>query len=102
MKTLGSYVRKHWASYTMAVTFMLIAIALDMMFPKVTKKIVNDVLVDQNYDLFPFLLGTIIVIGVGRSVFGYFREYTFDKNCITIGTEMRKDLFDHIQGLSLD
>ncbi|WP_026652952.1 ABC transporter ATP-binding protein [Butyrivibrio proteoclasticus] len=102
MKTLGSYVRKHWASYTMAVTFMLIAIALDMMFPKVTKKIVNDVLVGQNYDLFPFLLGIIIVIGVGRSVFGYFREYTFDKNCITIGTEMRKDLFDHIQGLSLD
>ena len=43
-----------------------------------------------------------MLIGVGRSVFGYFKEFTFDKNCITIGTEMRKDLFDHIQSLSLD
>lgn len=102
MKTLGSYVRKHWATYTMAIIFMIISIALDMMFPKVTKTIVNDVLVGGRLDNFALLLVAIILIGVGRSVFGYFKEYTFDKNCITIGTEMRKDLFDHIQGLSLD
>lgn len=102
MKTLGSYVRKHWATYTMAIIFMIISIALDMMFPKVTKTIVNDVLVGGRLDNFTLLLVAIILIGVGRSVFGYFKEYTFDKNCITIGTEMRKDLFDHIQGLSLD
>ena len=102
MKTLGSYVQKHWATYTMAIIFMLISIALDMMFPMVTKTIVNDVLVGGVYDNFVFLLVAIMLIGLGRSVFGYFKEFTFDKNCITIGTEMRKDLFDHIQGLSLD
>ena len=102
MKTLGSYVQKHWATYTMAIIFMLISIALDMMFPMVTKTIVNDVLVGGVYDNFAFLLVAIMLIGLGRSVFGYFKEFTFDKNCITIGTEMRKDLFDHIQGLSLD
>lgn len=102
MNTLGSYVRKHWATYTMAVIFMILAIALDMLFPKVTEKIVNEVLVGQDYSHFAILLIAIIMIGVGRSVFGYFKEFTFDKNCITIGTEMRKDLFDHIQSLSLD
>ena len=102
MTTLGSYVRKHWATYTMAVIFMILAIALDMLFPKVTEKIVNEVLVGQDYSHFAILLIAIIMIGVGRSVFGYFKEFTFDKNCITIGTEMRKDLFDHIQSLSLD
>lgn len=102
MKTLGSYVQKHWATYTMAIIFMLISIALDMIFPMVTKTIVNDVLVGGVYDNFAFLLVAIMLIGLGRSVFGYFKEFTFDKNCITIGTEMRKDLFDHIQGLSLD
>ena len=102
MNTLGSYVRKHWATYTMATVFMLIAIALDMMFPKVTERIVNEVLVGNDYTYFPYLLLAIILIGIGRSVFGYYKEFTFDKNCITIGTEMRKDLFDHIQSLSLD
>ncbi len=102
MKTLWSYLRKHWATYGMAILFMLLSIALDMMFPKVTERIVNEVLVDQNYRRFPYFLLAIILIGIGRSIFGYFKEFTFDKNCITIGTEMRKDLFDHIQSLSLD
>ena len=79
MTTLGSYVRKHWATYTMAILFMIIAIALDMMFPKVTERIVNEVIIGQNFTYFPFLLLAIILIGVGRSVFGYFKEFTFDK-----------------------
>lgn len=102
MNSLGSYVRKHWKTYTMAVTFMLFAIALDMLYPKVTKRLVNEVIVGRDFHRLGLFLLTIILIGVGRSIFGYFKEFTFDRNCITIGTEMRKDLFDHIQGLSLD
>jgi len=102
VKTLGSYVIKHWATYTMAILFMIFAIALDMMYPQITRIIMNEVLVGRDFHRFGWLLGAIILIGVGRSVFGYFKEFTFDKNCITIGTEMRKDLFDHIQSLSLD
>ena len=102
MKTLTSYVRKHWATYTMAVIFMLFAIALDMIYPKITEIIVNESIVGRDFHRLPLFLTLIILIGIGRSIFGYFKEFTFDKNCITIGTEMRKDLFNHIQGLSLD
>lgn len=102
MKTLRSYVRKHILTYSIATVFMILAIALDMMFPKVTELIVNEVIIGRDFSRFYLFLGAIILIGIGRSVFGYFKEFTFDKNCITIGTEMRKDLFDHIQGLSLD
>lgn len=102
MKTLGSYVKKHWATYTMAIVFMLVAIVLDMFYPQVAKVIVNEVLVKRDFHRFALLLVAIVIIGVGRSFLGYFKEFTFDRNCITIGTEMRKDLFNHIQGLSLD
>ena len=102
MKTLRSYVKEHILTYTIAIVFMIIAIALDMMFPKVTELIVNEVIIGRDFSRFYLFLAAIIVIGIGRSVFGYFKEFIFDKNCITIGTEMRKDLFDHIQGLSLD
>ncbi len=102
MKTLQSYVRKHWATYTMAVIFMLFAIALDMLYPKITEIIVNETIVARDFHRLPLMLGLIILIGIGRSIFGYFKEFTFDRNCITIGTEMRKDLFNHVQGLSLD
>ncbi|MBR4668842.1 MAG: ABC transporter ATP-binding protein [Butyrivibrio sp.] len=102
MNTLGSYVRKHWATYTMAIVFMLFAIALDMLYPQITEVIVNEVIVGHDFSRFYILVLAILLIGIGRSIFGYFKEFTFDRNCITIGTEMRKDLFDHIQGLSLD
>ena len=102
LNTLGSYVKKHWATYTMAIVFMLFAIALDMLYPKITEVIVNEVIVERDFHRLWILLAAILLIGIGRSIFGYFKEFTFDKNCITIGTEMRKDLFDHIQGLSLD
>ncbi len=102
MNTLGSYIKKHLATYTMAIVFMLFAIALDMLYPKITEVIVNEVIVARDFRRLSWFLLAILLIGVGRSIFGYFKEFTFDKNCITIGTEMRKDLFDHIQGLSLD
>jgi len=102
MKSLGSYVRERWKSYGMALLFMFLAIALDMLYPQITKIIVNETIVGRDFHRFYQLLVAIILIGVGRSVLGYVKEFTFDKNCITIGTEMRKELFDHIQGLSLD
>ena len=96
MNTLGSYIKKHWATYTMAIVFMLFAIALDMLYPKITEVIVNEVIVARDFRRLSLFLLAILLIGVGRSIFGYFKEFTFDKNCITIGTEMRKDLFDHM------
>lgn len=53
-------------------------------------------------DLLPKLLIAIVLIGIGRSVCGYFKEFTFDKTSSKIGAELRKDLFKHIQGLSMD
>jgi pantoate--beta-alanine ligase len=81
---------------------MFVAIGLDMLYPQVTKIIINEVLVSGDMDRLAGLLGIILLCGVGRCVCGYFKEITFDRTGSTIGTEMRKDLFGHIQGLSLD
>ena len=81
---------------------MLLAIGLDMLYPMITKEIVNKVFTSGDLTLLPGLLAAIVLIGVGRSVFGYFKEFTADKAGVTIGTEMRKELFTHIQGLSMD
>ena len=102
MKSIRSYLKKYWGAYAIAVICMLAAIALDMLYPQITKIIVNEVFVGGDFSRFAWLLAAIIIIGLGRCVCGYFKEFTFDKNCISIGTEMRKDLFNHIQGLSMD
>lgn len=102
MKKLSYYVRKYWKSYVFAVACMVSAIALNMIYPQITRRIVNEVFEGGNLAILPGLLVAIVCIGIGRSLCGYMKEFTFDRNCSRIGSEMRKDLFHHIQGLSLD
>lgn len=102
MKKISSYMLKYWYYYLLVLVAMLIAVGLDMLYPQITRVIINDVLVGQNLELLPKLLIIIVIIGVGRSIFGYIKEFTADKTGARIGAEMRKELFSHIQGLSLD
>ncbi len=102
VKKISTYMLKYWYYYLIILVCMLLAIGLDMLYPLITKEIVNKVFTSGDLTLLPGLLVAIALIGVGRSVFGYFKEFTADKAGVTIGTEMRKELFTHIQGLSMD
>jgi ATP-binding cassette subfamily B protein len=102
MKKIRTYVMKYWKSYLFAICCMVAAIVLDMIYPQITKIIVNDVFIGGDMQRLTGLLIAIIAVGVGRSIFGYLKEFTFDKNCSAIGSQMRRDLFSHIQSLSVD
>lgn len=102
MKKLYTYIGRYWYGYLFAIFCMVAAIVLDMVYPMITQSIVDDVILDGKLELLMKLLVGIVVVGVGRCFFGYFKEFTFDKLSSTIATEMRKDLFDHIQSLSMN
>lgn len=102
MKKLRSYVLPFWKSYLFATVSLILAILLEMLTPQITKSIINEVFVGGDFSRFGILLAALVIMGLGRSVFGYLKEFTFDRNSQTIGTEMRKDLFAHIQTLSMD
>lgn len=102
MKKLHTYVLGHWKGYLFAVCSMVIAITLDMLYPKITQQIVDDVILGGQVEFLTKLLAGIVAVGIGRCIFGYCKEFTFDKLASAIGTEMRKDLFRHIQTLSMN
>ncbi len=102
MKKLGRYMLKYWYAYLFAIICMVVAIVLDMLYPIITKSIVDDVIVDGRMELLTGLLAGIFVVGLGRCLGGYFKEYTFDVVSARIGAHLRKDLFSHVQGLSMD
>ncbi len=101
MKKLTDYMKKYWLSYVFAVVCMVTAIGLDMLFPLITKSIVDDVLKKGRMELLNGCLLGILMIGVGRCAAGYGKEYTFDIVSSKIARELRKDLFAHIQRLSM-
>lgn len=81
---------------------MVIQVGLDMLSPLITKSIIDDVIGAGNNEILPKLLLMILAIGVGRCIFGYMKEFTFDKVGFRIGMKIRKHLFSHIQGLSIN
>lgn len=102
MKKLKHYVLPYWKSYVFAIVSLILAILLEMLTPQITRIIVNESFVGGDFSRFGFLLTALVVLGIGRSLFGYCKEFTFDRNSQTVGTEMRKDLFAHLQTLSMD
>lgn len=102
MKKLSAYIWKNKLRYILAIGSMILAVSLDLMSPQLTKHIIDDVIVGGQIGKLKYLLAGILAIGVGRAVFQYIKEYTFDCLGSDIASSMRKDLFIHTQKLSHD
>lgn len=102
MKGISSYIWQYKFKYGIAVLSLLIAVMLDLVSPRFTQHIIDDVIVDGHTEkLCIFLLG-IFSVGVGRCIFQFIKEYTFDCTGSNIASAIRKDLFMHVQGLSAE
>lgn len=102
MKKISTYIWENKIPYLLAVASLLIAVTLDMLAPRLTKSVVDDVIVGGNIGKLKFLLLGFLGIGVGRCTFQYVKEFTFDRVGSKISAQMRRDLFVHIQSLSAD
>lgn len=98
---LGGYILKYWYAYLGAVICMVIGIALDMLSPQITRRIIDDVILGGKVQLLTKLLAGILIVGFGRCIFGYIKEFTFDYVGSQIACHIRKNLLIHIQGLSM-
>lgn len=101
MRKLTDYIKQYRKGYAMAVSFMILAILLDMIYPLLTKSLVDDVIIDGKMELLTSLLTGIAAVGVGRAFLSYHKEFTFDRLASTVGSDLRKELFRHIQSLSM-
>lgn len=99
-KNLSTYIWEYKWHYLFAITSLIISVSLDMLAPILSMHIVDDVILGGELTRLPYLLGGILLVGVGRCIFQYTKEYTFDKVGSSIASDMRKNLFDHIQSLS--
>ena len=102
MKKISFYLKKYWYLYLLALFCLFIYEFLDMVSPKVTQSIIDDVIMGGKTNLLPILILTLVIVGVGRVAGGYVREFTFDKTSFKVASDIRKHLFGHVQSLSVD
>lgn len=102
MKKLSAYIWQFKWRYLLAITALFIAVTLDMFAPRLTRLMVDEVIVGGNLSLFKWIIAGFLGIGIGRCIFQFVKEYTFDSTGNLISVTIRKDLFRHIQSLSAD
>ena len=56
MKKLYTYIGRYWYGYLFAVFSMVTAIVLDMLYPKITQQIVDDVIIGGKLELLTKIL----------------------------------------------
>lgn len=98
---IGTYIRRNWYLYVIALVSMVISISLDICAPMVTKNIIDKVIVGGQIEQLSRFLMALLGIGFGRAVFQYSKEFMFDVASINIAGDMRGNLFRHIQRLSI-
>lgn len=102
MKRVRDYIWENKTAYMCAVTALFISVTLDMISPRLTARVVDDVIIGGEMEGLKFLLLGFLGVGLGRCIFQYVKEYTFDRVGSHIASQMRSDLFVHIQSLSAD
>ncbi|MCR4728474.1 MAG: ABC transporter ATP-binding protein/permease, partial [Lachnospiraceae bacterium] len=70
-----------------------------MLSPQIVLHIVDDVILGKDYSHVNFLLAGILLIGVGRFIFQYVKEYLFDYTSVNVAKLLRRDLFVHVESL---
>lgn len=99
---MGKIARRYWKQIAFGVFSMIGAIVMDMIYPQITKRIIDDVIIGGNTEILTPLLVGIIVAATARGIFRYGEEFTFDCVGSKVGSDVRKGLFRKIQGLSMD
>ncbi len=102
MKKIRTYLWEHKFAFGLAILGMIISISLDMLSPKLTQSMIDDVLLGGHMSLLTPLLLAYVGVGVGRFIFQYVKEYTFDLTGSKIAAQIRRAVFCHVQSLSTE
>jgi len=97
-RVLG-YVWRYKYLYLVPILAMFVSVGLDMFNPLITQKIIDQVILGGRHGLLSPLLLALLLITLGRALFGYLRDYLFNYTGAKVAVDISNDLFAHIQKL---
>ncbi len=98
---LTEYMFKNKARLLTGFSSLLISVSIDMLSPIIIMHIVDDVILAGDFSRVNLLLAGILLIGIGRFVFQYVKEYMFDSASVRVAKNLRRDIFVHVESLDV-
>lgn len=100
MHFLLPYVRKHWKLFCVAVAFLTVEAACDLMQPTIMAKIIDVGIAENRMDYVLSMGGLMLLITAVGALGASTRNIISSRVSQKFGTELRSDLFRKIQTLS--
>lgn len=99
MKKIIKYVCKHRFELFKGTLCMLAIIGVDLCSPYLQKVFLDQGILNKKYNLIVPILICFLLISVFKALFGYVKEFSYDKVSSLVQEDIKIDLFNHIQSL---
>lgn len=101
-RTLFSYFKPHKKIFILDMCCAVIAAAVDLAFPLVSRHAMNEMLPDKKFQLFFTVMLTMAVFYVLRSICYFIMTYWGHTFGVRVEADIREDLFRHLQSLDFE
>lgn len=99
LKRFISYYKPHKKLLALDMTASLLISLLGMVYPIVTRKMLNDYFPQKNYRFIVISGVTVLILYILRMLLQYFVQYYGHIIGVRMQSQMRRDLFSHLQKL---
>lgn len=100
MNFLNKYIRKYWVPFTIAIVFLTLEAAADLLLPTIMAKIIDVGVANRDMDYVLKLGSIMLLITCFGAISATIRNFISSYVSQSFGSELRSDLFRKIQSLS--
>ncbi len=101
LKRFIAYYRPHWKLFTADLVAAVLLSVCDLFFPQVTRTMLNDYIPNKKMQTLLIWAGIMLVIYILKKFLNHFVQYQGHLVGIRMQADMRRDMFDHLEGLPL-
>ena len=99
LKSFIHYYKPHWKLFVFDMVCALVAASCDLMYPVISRNIINTYIPDKNLRLILTWCVALLVIYLVQAIMQYFMQYQGHVVGVRMQTDMRRDVFEHLQKL---
>lgn len=100
LKKFFSYYRNHWQLFLVDISCALLMSGIDLVYPVYVQRLIDDYFPQRNAEMMIKIGIILLILYALRFVFQYIVHYWGHVVGIRMETDMRSDLFTHLQKLS--
>ncbi|MBU3102647.1 ABC transporter ATP-binding protein [Clostridium gasigenes] len=93
------YVLRHKVSLIIGSLSMILIIGIDLCVPYLQKIFLDEGITGGDTTVIIPIIVAFLLISIAKAILGYLKEYLYDITSSEVHAELKKDIFNHIQGL---